>query len=119
MKKFLFKVGITIPVIILGLVFSSCSNKITEEQLMQLRELKKQERSLSESINKKKDNKMKLERELNSRRAELRDCQEKTRFVKEKLAKWPDVWPDWKPEMRTTQEDIFPKEAPKKKIQVK
>lgn len=122
MKKFLLKMGITVPILILGLVFSSCSNKITEEQLMQLRELRKQERSLNEAINKKKDNKMKLERELNSRRAELRDCQEKTQFVKDKLAKWPDVWPDWKPEQQETiqQEGIQPnKEAPKKKIQVK
>lgn len=119
MKKFLLKMGVAIPILTLSLFFSSCSNKITEEQLMQLHELRKQERSLNDAISKKKDYKMKLERELNSRRAEFRDCQEKTQFVKDKLAKWPDIWPDWKPGMQTTQEDILPEEAPKKKIQVK
>lgn len=124
MKKFVLRMGIAIPSIVLSLLFSSCSNKITEEQLMQLRELRKQERSLNESISKKKDEKGKLERELNARKAELRDCQEKTQFVNDKLAKWPDVWPDWKPVRPEPQQQIqqgvqSQQEAPTKKIQKK
>lgn len=85
---------------------------------MQLRELRKQQSSLTESINKKKDEKSRLERELNARKAELKDCQEKTQFVKDKLAKWPDIWPDWK-YVEPTPESAPTKEAPTKKIRKK
>lgn len=124
MQKFLLHAGILVTIVAFGLLFSSCSNKITEEQLMQLRELRKQERSLNETISKRKDEKMKLERELNSRKAELKECQDKTNFVKDKLANWPDVWPDWKPtppeSQQQTQQGLQPQnEAPTKKIHKK
>ncbi|ROL56442.1 hypothetical protein D9V84_08415 [Bacteroidetes/Chlorobi group bacterium Naka2016] len=102
-----------------SLVISSCSSKITQEQLMQLRELRKQQSSLTESINKKKDEKAKLERELNARKAELKDCEERTQFVKDKLAKWPDVWPDWKYVEPTPSTEPATEPAPTKKIRKK
>lgn len=101
-----------------GLIFSSCSNKITQEQLMQLRELRKQERSLSELIDKKKAEKSKLERELNAQKSVLKDCESRTQFVKDKLAKWPDVWPDWK-YVEPQQEQQTTEPAPSKKIRKK
>lgn len=118
MRK-LTKFSLLVPVVGIGLFLSSCSNKITEEQLMQLRELRKQERALNESLSKKKDEKARLERELNARKAELKDCEDKTQFVKNKLAQWPDVWPDWKPLPPKQEPEPQPVEAPTKKIRKK
>ena len=81
-----------------ALFLSSCSNKITDEQLAQLKELRKQEKSLTEMIEKKKDQKSKLQKELDARKAELKKCEEEKAFVRDKLAKWPDIWPDYTPE---------------------
>ncbi len=116
--KGLSKISIFAFAVAFGLIFSSCSNKITEEQLLQLRELRKQERSLTEMLSKKRDDKAKLERELNSRKAELKECEDKNNLVKERLAKWPDVWPDWKP-APPVEEQAQPAEAPTKKIRKK
>lgn len=90
--------------IVAGALFTSCSNKITDEQLAQLKELRKQERSLTESIDKKKAEKSKLENELNQRKSELSKCNEENDFIKKKLAAWPDIWPDWKPAPPENQE---------------
>lgn len=84
---------LSILVVAASIVFSSCSNKITEEQLSQLKELRQKERSLTEAIQKKKDEKSRLEKEVNARKAELKDCNEKTKFVEGKLQQWPNVWP--------------------------
>jgi len=112
-----WKLSFAITSIVIGVLIAGCSNKITQEQLMQLRELRKQERSLSELLEKKRAEKSKLERELNARKAELRDCEEKTQFVKDKLAKWPDVWPDWK--YVEPKEEVAPAEAPKTRTRKK
>lgn len=117
MYKLLKVMFLLVFVAAFGLIVSSCSNKITQEQLMQLRELRKQQSSLTEAINKKRDEKARLERELNARKSELKDCEEKTQFVKDKLAKWPDVWPDWKYVEPTP--TPTPAEAPQKKIRKK
>ncbi len=82
----------------------SCSNKITEEQLKQLQELRKQEKSHTEMIDKKRAEKSKLESELNTRKSELNRCNEENDFIKKKLAAWPDIWPDWKPVQETPAE---------------
>ncbi len=76
------------------LLFSSCSNKITEEQLKQLKDLRLKEKGLNESIQKKKDEKSRLMKEMESRRAELKDCTDKKNFVQQKLQQWPNVWPE-------------------------
>ncbi len=84
---------------ILGSTFfiSSCSNKITEEQLLQLKELRAQERSLSESITKKQNEKSSLQREIDARRAELKNCNGEVQFISDKLKQWPNVWPELPP----------------------
>ncbi len=91
-------------IIIAGTLFTSCSNKITEEQLAQLKELRKQERSLTEMIDKKRAEKSKLESELSTRKSELNKCNEENDYIKKHLASWPDIWPDWKPAPPATEE---------------
>lgn len=86
-------------VVVAGAFFlSSCSNKITDEQLQKLKELRMQEKNLSESVQLKKDEKSRLERELNARKAELKKCNDEKAFVQSKLANWPNVWPQLKEE---------------------
>jgi septal ring factor EnvC (AmiA/AmiB activator) len=97
-KSFITKIGVSSILVAFVLFVSSCTSMITEEQLQQLNELRKQERSLTEMIDKKKQQKSRLEQELKSRQVELDDCQKKKEFVQDKLSKWPDIWPDYKPE---------------------
>jgi len=75
---------------------ASCSNKITEEQLAQLRDLRQREQTLTQQIRAKKDERSRLQGEINTRRAELDRCNNDKAFVQGKLSQWPDVWPDWK-----------------------
>lgn len=80
--------------------FTACTPKVTEEQLAKLKQLKEQEKSLTSQIAAKKNDKASLEKELQARLAELKECQKESDFIKSKLANWPDVWPDWKPEAK-------------------
>jgi uncharacterized protein (DUF3084 family) len=75
---------------------ASCSSKITEEQLAKLRDLRQKEQTLTQQIRAKKDERSRLQSEVNARRAELDKCAKDKAFVQSKLAQWPDVWPDWK-----------------------
>jgi septal ring factor EnvC (AmiA/AmiB activator) len=75
---------------------ASCSSKITEEQLARLRDLRSKESTLAQQIRAKKDERSRLQSEVNARRAELDRCAKDKAFVQSKLAQWPDVWPDWK-----------------------
>lgn len=77
-------------------MLASCSSKITEEQLARLRELRQQEQTLQQQIRAKKDERSRLQGEVNARRADLDRCSKDKAFVQSKLAQWPDVWPDWK-----------------------
>jgi len=98
LKKNKFQV-ILLSSFLLGSTFfvSSCSNKITEEQLLQLKELRAQERSLSESITKKQNEKSSLQREIDARRAELKNCNSDVKFISDKLKQWPNVRPELPP----------------------
>ncbi|OGU40101.1 MAG: hypothetical protein A2X61_06850 [Ignavibacteria bacterium GWB2_35_12] len=91
--------GLSITSVILSTVFimSSCTPKITEEQMMQLKELRNKEKSLTEMISRKKQEKKNLEAEVNARKAELKKCQDDKAFVTEKLSQWPNCWPDYTP----------------------
>ena len=97
LKKLTF-LGVGVAVIILPLFLNSCTPKVTEEQLAKLQELRKQERTLTDELDKKKKEKPGLEAELRSRMSELNDCTSRKDYIKQKLDKWPDVWPDYKPE---------------------
>lgn len=85
--------------VIAGLAISSCSNKITEEQLMQIKELRKSERALDDKIASQKTELSEIEKELAARKAVLNDCNKRQEYVKNKLNSWPNIWPDWSPEL--------------------
>ncbi len=79
------------------MTLSSCSNKITEEQLAQLQELRRQERSLQDGISNKQTELNKIRQEINMRKADLTNCQNELNTIKTRLSQWPDIWPDYKP----------------------
>ncbi|MBI5323679.1 MAG: hypothetical protein HZB41_00060 [Ignavibacteriae bacterium] len=91
--------GLSMASVIASTVFimSSCTPKITEEQMTQLKELRNKEKSLTEMIARKKQEKKNLEAEVNARKAELKKCQDDKAFVTEKLSQWPNCWPDYTP----------------------
>jgi uncharacterized protein (DUF3084 family) len=76
-------------------VLTSCSSKITEEQLATLRDLRQQEQTLNQQIRAKEGERDRLQSEVNARRAELDKCNTNKQFVQGKMAQWPNVWPDW------------------------
>jgi len=84
--------------VIAGLAISSCSNKITEEQLLQIKELRKAERALDDKISTQKTELSEIEKELAARKSVLNDCTKRQDYVKSKLQSWPNIWPDWSPE---------------------
>ena len=46
----------------------------------------------------KKSDLAEVEKEINSLKPLVDDCNSRQKFVQEKLANWPNVWPDWTPE---------------------
>lgn len=97
-KGLVAALGISTIVLASSLSFTSCTSMITEEQLAQLQELRKQEKSLKQDINSAKSEISKIESEIKSRQPELDDCNTKADFIKSKLGQWPNVWPDYNPE---------------------
>jgi chromosome segregation ATPase len=79
------------------LILTNCTCKISEEDFNKLQDLRRQEASLNEDIAKKRNEKGNLEKELASRESEAKKCKEDQDFVQNKLAQWPNVWPDWSP----------------------
>ena len=92
--------GLALPTIVIGIVLlaSSCRPMLTPEQLQELKELRAKEKSLTEQIQNKKGEIKKIKGEISARESELKNCTEKSDFVKQKLSQWPNVWPDWHPE---------------------
>lgn len=80
--------------IIGGLLLTSCTSKITEEQLASLQELRKSEASLKEELSNLNSDIDKLKSELNQIQSQVDDCDSKKAFVEQKLEEWPDVWGD-------------------------
>ncbi len=97
------------------LVLASCTPKITDEQLMKLRELRAESTRLTMEIQKKESEKTRLEAELARRRSETKDCTDKVSFVQEKLSRWPNVWPDYNPNAPTPTPESAPVKSPAKK----
>jgi peptidoglycan hydrolase CwlO-like protein len=92
--------NLALPSIVVGtmIIASSCRPMVTPQQLEELKELRAKEKSLTEQIQAQKDDISKIKPEISSRESELKDCTEKSDFVKQKLAQWPNIWPDWPPE---------------------
>ncbi len=76
---------------------SSCAKKATDEQLDQIHSLRREIASLENSIKQNDSEKARLNGELASLQSQLSKCNDDMAFVKDKLAKWPDCWPDWHP----------------------
>ena len=97
LKQSLMKVGILILLPAGLLTLSSCSSKITEEQLAQLQELRRQERSLQDGIANKQSELSRIREEINARKAALNNCQNELNTVRTRLSQWPNIWPDYTP----------------------
>ena len=74
---------------------AGCSNKITEEQLAMIKELRKKEQSLNEEIGKKEQELKRVQSEVNARKADMNKCNDRKAFVQDKLSRWPNIWPDY------------------------
>jgi hypothetical protein len=81
---------------------ASCSSKITEEQLAQLRDLRQREQTLNQQIRTRESERSRLQGEVSARRAEVDRCNTNKQFVQGKLQQWPNVWPDWADTVATT-----------------
>lgn len=81
--------------VIAASVLAGCSNKITEEQLAMLQELKKREAALNQEIKTKEQEVSRVKAEVNARKADMNKCNDKKAFVQDKLSRWPNIWPDY------------------------
>jgi septal ring factor EnvC (AmiA/AmiB activator) len=102
-KKYIASFILPAVIVSVILLASSCRPMITPEQLQELKEIRAKEKSLTEQINSQKSDIKKIEGEIKARESELKDCNEKTDFVKQKLSQWPNSWPDWQPEQPETE----------------
>ena len=80
-----------------ALVLTSCTCKIKDEQQAMINQLRTDEKQLTADIAKAETEKTKINAELSSRQADLRKCNERLNFVKDKMARWPHVWTGWDP----------------------
>lgn len=96
-KERIIRIGALALVPVAIITLSSCTSKITEEQMMQLQELRKQERSLQDAMTNKKGELNRLKDEINMRKSELRNCEGERDLIKQRLSQWPNIWPDYQP----------------------
>ena len=94
LKKMVSVLGLTMSLMLSSSLLTDCTSKITEEQMAQLQDLRRRESQLNQNISTKNAEISKVEQELNARKSELTNCQKDREFVKQKLAQWPNVWPD-------------------------
>jgi hypothetical protein len=90
-KLALIALAISLPLAV------GCKSMITEEQLKEMTDLRAKEHNLTEQIQKKQQEKTKIQAELNSRNAELKKCSDDKAFIESKISQWPNVWPDYTP----------------------
>lgn len=96
-KSLISTIGMCSALFASSLFMTNCTPMVTEEQLLQLQDLRKKEKTLTGDISAKQVEIQKLEKELNARKAEVDNCNKDREFVKQKLAQWPNVWPDYNP----------------------
>lgn len=96
-KGCLAKLGAT--ALLCGLTgLTSCTKMIQPEQLNELTQLRASEARLTKQIADRETQKVKLQRELESRQQETKRCSEKRAFVQEKLNTYPQVLGESLPE---------------------
>ena len=96
-KKLKSVVSAGLVVVVSGVMLSSCTCKVKDDQLAKLAELRRQERSINSDITTQQNTIARLNGELATRTAEVTDCSGKLEIVKQRLAAWPNIWPDWTP----------------------
>lgn len=85
-----------LALVVLGATsLTSCSSKITEEQLAELTRLRDQERTLLAQTRSLEQDKNRLQSEVTAQQTSLANCNTNKQFVQGKLSQWPNVWPDW------------------------
>ncbi len=81
-----------------SVIMTSCSCKVTDEQLAQIAELRRQQKTISAKVTSTQNEKAKMNRELQNRQAEADDCNKRKDIVKQRLNQWPNIWPDYTPQ---------------------
>ncbi len=81
-----------------SVIMTSCSCKVTDEQLAQIAELRRQQKAVSAEITSTQNEKSKMNRELQNRKTEADNCNKKRDIVKQRLNQWPNIWPDYTPQ---------------------
>lgn len=85
-----------LALVVLGATsLTSCSSKITEEQMAELTRLRDQERTLIAQTRSLEQDKSRLQSEVTAQQTSLSNCNTNKQFVQGKLSQWPNVWPDW------------------------
>ncbi|MBX3042966.1 MAG: hypothetical protein KIT33_01840 [Candidatus Kapabacteria bacterium] len=97
LSKVATAIGMSSIMMFSAMSFTGCTPKITDDQLARLQELRKQERQISADISTRQSEISKIEGEIKARQAELNDCSKDKDFIIQKLAQWPNVWPDYTP----------------------
>jgi len=97
LKKIKSFVSMGLIIVVSFGVFTGCPCKVKDDQLAKLADLRRQERALSSEITAQQNAKSKLTSELTARTAEVNDCNSKLEIVKQRLAAWPNIWPDYTP----------------------
>jgi outer membrane murein-binding lipoprotein Lpp len=69
-------------------VLTSCSSKITDEQLATLKDLRQQEQTLNQQIRQKEGERDRLQGEVNARRAELDSLIQQINFSTQSFSVW-------------------------------
>ncbi len=81
----------------LMLTNTGCTPKITDEQLLKLRNSKEQAARLETEVKKKEAEKTAIEKEVAALQAEVKQSQQNKEFIQQKLQSWPNSWPDYVP----------------------
>lgn len=98
LKKLKSVVATGLIIVVSSIMLSSCGKcKVKDDQLAQLAELRRQERALNSELTTQQNTVARLNGELATRTAEVNDCSSKLELVKQRLAAWPNIWPDWTP----------------------
>ncbi|MPM79236.1 hypothetical protein SDC9_126269 [bioreactor metagenome] len=97
-KKMGSLISLTFVIVAGSIILSSCTCKISEEQLSKIAEMRRQEKTLNSEITTQQSAKAKLDREVQTRTAEANDCNSKRNIIKQRLSAWPNIWPDYTPQ---------------------
>ncbi len=95
LKKIVSGASFCITILIGSVIITSCSCKITEEQLEKIADLRRQEKTVSSEITSTQNERAKMNKELQARKAEADDCNQKRNIVRQRLSQWPNIWPDY------------------------